>query len=461
MPNWPPARYLSDTMPHVDPAPFRARRDRLLAQMHARGGGVALLATAPEQMRSRDSDHPYRHDSYFYYLTGFTEPEALLVLLAAGDGSARSLLFCRPKDETREIWDGYRHGPEAACAAFGFDAAFALGELDAQLPDLLADQPALFAPLSLRTPADEPLARALATLHGRARSGVRSPSTRHDLLPLLDEMRLVKDATEIDTMRRAGRIAGDAHARAMRACRPGLREYHLEAELLHAFRSAGAQAPAYNAVVAAGANACVLHYRAGNAELRDGELCLIDAGCELDSYASDVTRTFPVNGRFSGPQRAIYELVLAAQQAAIEATRPGAAFSTPHDAAVRVLTQGLLDLKLVDGSLDGALESGAFRQFYMHKTGHWLGLDVHDVGDYLDPAAAAGEHGRPPRTLQPGMVVTVEPGLYLRPAANVPEAFQHIGVRIEDDALLTAGGCEILSATAPKHADEIEALMRR
>jgi Xaa-Pro aminopeptidase len=315
-------------------------------------------------------------------------------------------------------------------------------------------------PLAQPTPLDAPLARALATLQGKARSGVRTPATRHDLLALLDEMRVVKDAAEIDTMRRACRIAADAHARAMRACRPGLREYHLEAELLHAFRSAGAQAPAYNAIVAAGANACVLHYRAGDAELRDGDLCLIDAGCELDSYAADVTRTFPVNGTFSGPQRAVYELVLAAQHAALDATRPGAAFSAPHDAAVRVLTQGLIDLKLVDGSVDGALESGAFRQFYMHKTSHWLGLDVHDVGDYLDPAAAVTEGSRPPRPLQPGMVVTVEPGLYLRPAANVPEAFHHIGVRIEDDVLITAGGCEILSAAAPKHAAEIEALMR-
>jgi Xaa-Pro aminopeptidase len=447
-------------MPSFDAAPFRARRDRLLAQMHARGGGVALLATAPEQMRNRDSDHPYRHDSHFYYLTGFTEPESLLALAAHADGTHRSVLFCRAKDEAREIWDGYRFGPDAARETFGFDAAFAIGEVDAHLPDLLADQPALFVPLAQPTALDAPLARALATLQGKARAGVRTPATRHDLLPLLDEMRLVKDAVEIDTMRRACRIAADAHARAMRACRPGLREYHLEAELLHAFRSAGAQAPAYNAIVAAGANACVLHYRAGDAELRDGELCLIDAGCELDSYAADVTRTFPVNGRFSGPQRAVYELVLAAQHAALDATRPGAAFSAPHDAAVRVLAQGLIDLKLVDGSLDGALESGAFRQFYMHKTSHWLGLDVHDVGDYLEPVAAATEGGRPPRTLQPGMVLTVEPGLYLRPAANVPEAFHHIGVRIEDDALLTATGCEILSAAAPKHADEIEALMR-
>jgi Xaa-Pro aminopeptidase len=441
-------------------SPFRARRDRLLAQMHARGGGVALLATAAEQMRSRSSEHAYRPDSHFYYLTGFTEPEALLALVAAPDGGRRAVLFCRAKDESREIWDGFRHGPEAAREIFGFDHAHAIADIDAQLPELLADQPALFAPLAVATPLDAPLQRALAAVNAKSRSGVRAPATRHDLLPLLDEMRLVKDEHEIDTMRRACRIAAAAHERAMRSCRPGLREYHLEAELLHAFRSSGAQAPAYIPIVAAGANACVLHYRAGDTELRDGDLCLIDAGCELDSYASDITRTFPVNGRFSGPQRAVYEIVLAAQAAAIDATRPGAAFSAPHDAAVRVLTQGLIDLRLLAGSVDGAIESHAYRQFFMHKTGHWLGLDVHDVGDYLDPAVPSAQGSRPPRALQPGMVVTVEPGLYLRPAPNVPGEFAHIGIRIEDDALVTDGGCEILTAAAPKTVADIEALMR-
>jgi Xaa-Pro aminopeptidase len=443
-----------------DPAPFRNRRQRLLATMQARGGGVALLATAPEQMRSRDSEHPYRHDSYFYYLTGFTEPQALVGLVAAADGSSRSLLFCRARDEAREIWDGYRYGPEAAREIFGFDTAHPIAAVDEHLPALLAEQPALYAPLGAGTPLDGPLQRALATLAARARSGVRLPATRHDLLPLLDEMRLVKDATEIDTLRRACRIAVAAHARAMRSCRPGLREYHLEAELLHAFRAGGAQSPAYNAVVAAGANACVLHYRAGATELRDGELCLIDAGCELDSYAADITRTFPVSGRFSGPQRAVYELVLAAQAAAIAATRAGAPFSAPHDAAVRVLAQGLIDLGLLEGSVDGAIESRAYRQFYMHKTSHWLGLDVHDAGDYLDPDAPPGDGGRPPRRLAHGMVLTVEPGLYLRPAPNVPEAFANIGVRIEDDAVVTADGCDLLSADAPKQVTDIEALMR-
>ena len=449
------------TRPPFSAAPFVARRARLAEALRARGGGVALLATAPEQMRNRDVDHPYRHDSHFYYLTGFTEPEALAALQVRRDGRTRSVLFCRPKDETREIWDGYRHGPEAAQALFAFDAAHPLEAIDSVLPDLLADQPALFVPLSQPTPADAPLARAMTALAARARSGVRAPASRHDVLPIVDEMRLLKDTHEAALMRAAGRIGAAAHVRAMRACRPGLREHQLEAELLHAFRWHGAQGPAYNAIVAAGPNACVLHYRAGDAELRDGALCLIDAGCEFDSYASDITRTFPVNGRFSGPQRAVYDIVLAAQQAAIAASRPGLPFDAPHEAAVRVLAQGLLDLKLLDGSLDGALEARSYRQFYMHRTGHWLGLDVHDVGDYLDPAAAPADDGtRPARLLQPGMAVTVEPGLYLRPAPNVPAAFEHIGIRIEDDVLIDSTGCEVLSADAPKAADEIEALMR-
>lgn len=441
--------------------PHAARRDRLAAQMRALGGGVAVLATAAEQMRNRDVDHPYRHDSYFHYLTGFIEPQALLVLRAAADGSTTSVLFCRPKDEAREIWDGYRFGPEAAREAFGVDAAHPIDALDAQLPDLLADQPGLFVPLSAATEVDAPLARALEALAARARSGVRAPATRHDLLPLLDEMRLIKDEREADTMRRAARIAAIGHVRAMQVCRPGLREHQLEAELLHAFRWHGAQAPAYNAIVAAGANACVLHYRAADAELRAGDLCLIDAGCELDSYASDITRTFPVSGRFSAEQRAVYDIVLAAQRAAIDATRPGASFNAPHDAALQVLVRGLIDLKLLEGSVEAALETGSYRQFYMHRTGHWLGLDVHDVGDYFEPGAAPQADGkRPPRVLQPGMAVTVEPGLYLRAAPNVPAAFAGIGIRIEDDVLLTAGGCEVLSIDAPKDPAEVEALMR-
>ncbi len=274
-------------------------------------------------------------------------------------------------------------------------------------------------------------------------------------------MRLVKDAGEVETMRRAARISAAAHARAMRACRVGMREFEIEAELLYEFRRQGAQSPAYPSIVAAGPNACVLHYPAGHAEVKDGDLVLIDAACEVDGYAADITRTFPANGRFTAEQRAVYDVVLAAQQAAMGEARPGRDFNAPHEAATRVLTQGLIDLGLLAGSLDGALESKSFRQFFMHKTGHWLGLDVHDVGDYREPAAAKEGEERAWRVLVPGMVTTVEPGLYIRPAPNVDERFHHIGIRIEDDVAITADGCDVLSADAPKSPDDIEALMKR
>jgi Xaa-Pro aminopeptidase len=290
---------------------------------------------------------------------------------------------------------------------------------------------------------------------------VTAPAAAYDLRALLDEMRLVKDAHEADTMRRAGRISARAHVRAMQATRPGRREYEVEAELLHEFRRSGSSFPAYGSIVAGGRNACVLHYRENDAELRDGELLLIDAACELDCYASDITRTFPVNGRFSGPQRELYDVVLAAQAAAIAQTRPGRRFTDPHDAAVRVLAQGMIDAGLLAGSLDGVIESGAYKRFYMHRTGHWLGMDVHDCGDYREPGEAAPAGGdKPWRVLRPGMVLTVEPGIYVRAADDVPEAYRDIGIRIEDDALVVEGGCEILTVDVPKAAADIEALMR-
>jgi Xaa-Pro aminopeptidase len=447
---------------------FFSRRARLLDEMAARGGGVAIQFTAPEVIRSRDSEYPFRADSYFHYLTGFPEPESALVLRVAGSGAdarRESLLFCRERNEEREIWDGYRHGPEAARDVFGFDAAYPIAKLDELMPEFLADAPALFCALGASARLDEQVRRWLAAVRAKARTGARSPAALHDLQAIVDAMRLIKDDDEIDTMRRAARISARAHVRAVQKCRPGWRESQLEAELLHEFRRHGAQAPAYSPIVASGANACILHYRAGQTELRDGELCLIDAGCEVDGYAADVTRTFPVNGRFSGPQRAVYDIVLAAQLAAIKEVRPGARWIAAHEAATRVLTQGLIDLGLLSGAVDGAIESGAQRQFYMHRTGHWLGLDVHDVGDYrADGAAASAANGkteRPWRTLQPGMALTVEPGLYIRPAANVPAQFNHIGVRIEDDVVVTATGCEALSCDAPKAPEEIEALMKR
>jgi Xaa-Pro aminopeptidase len=439
---------------------YAERRARLLAQMHAKGGGVAIIPTAPEVMRNRDADYPYRHDSYFYYLSGFTEPEALIVLVAGK--TDQSILFCREKNLEREIWDGYRYGPEAAREAFGFDAAHPFSELDAEMPKLLADAPALFHALGHDVKLDTRMQGWLGAVRAQARAGVSAPTSVHDVHVLLDEMRLFKDAGEIDTMRRAAAISTRAHRRAMQTARTGLREYQLEAELLHEFRNGGSQFPAYGSIVATGANSCVLHYRAGDAELRDGDLVLIDAGCELDSYASDITRTFPVNGRFSGPQKTLYEIVLAAQEAAIAATAPGKGFMEGHDAAVRVLAQGMLDTGLLDrnkvGELQDVIEKGAYRQFYMHRTGHWLGMDVHDVGEYREAGPADGE--RPWRKLAPGMVLTIEPGIYVRPEPSVPEQYWNIGIRIEDDALVTAGGCEILTAAAPKTVADIEAVMR-
>ena len=446
----------------------RDRRARVLQHLRAGGGGVAIVPTAPEAMRNRDSDYPYRHDSYFYYLTGFTEPEAVLVLVAGapgeGPGADRSILFCRPKHEEREIWDGFRHGPEGARAAFGLDEAHSVEEIDALLPPLLANRAQVAYPLAASAETDLKVRGWLDAVRMQGRAGVAAPSAALDVRTILDEMRLFKDAGEVAIMRRAGEISSQAHVRAMRASRAGLREYHLEAELLYEFRRHGAQSVAYNSIVATGPNACVLHYRAGPAELRDGDLCLIDAGCELDGYASDITRTFPVSGRFSPAQRELYDLVVAAQDAAIAETRAGVPYNVPHDAAVKVLAQGMLDTGLLDkskhGKVDDVIASGAYTRFYMHRTGHWLGMDVHDVGQYrsLGPAPEQGE--RPYRPLQAGMVVTVEPGIYVRPAEDVPEKYWHIGIRIEDDVVVTDGACEVITRGVPVKADEIEALMR-
>ncbi len=439
---------------------YTRRRAAVLKQMHAQGGGVAIIPTAPEVMRNADADYPYRHDSYFYYLTGFGEPEAVLVLIA-GERD-QSILFCRDKNEEREIWDGYRYGPAAAREAFGVDAAFSVETINKELPLLMANAPALFYALGSSASLDAQVQGWLNAVRMQVRAGVSAPSAAYDIRTILNEMRLIKDDDEIAIMRRAADITSEAHARAMRASRAGLREYHLEAELLHEFRRNGSQFPAYGSIVATGANACVLHYRAGDAELRDGDLVLIDAGCELDSYASDITRTFPVNGRFSGPQKELYELVLAAQQAAIDSTAPGKRFTDGHEAALKVLAQGMLDTGLLNrdqvGSLDDVIANGHYRQFYMHRTGHWLGMDVHDVGDYRDPAVSASE--KPWRPLQPGMVLTIEPGIYVRPAPGVPEHYWNIGIRIEDDALVTADGCDILTHKAPKSVADIEAVMR-
>jgi Xaa-Pro aminopeptidase len=440
----------------VDISPFQHRRERLMAYMRSAGGGLAILPTAPRVNRNRDVEYSYRHDSDFYYLTGFTEPEAWLVLIAGE--TDRAILFCHSKDIEREIWEGVSCGPEAAVERYGVDEAYAIEELDSRLPSILIEQLTIYRSFSSTESVERRIREWLKTAEQNTRGRLPTPHHIRDLRVPLAEMRLVKDSHEIAAMRQAARISAGAHRRAMRAARIGMHEYQLEAELLYEFRRHGAQYPAYPSIVAAGPNACVLHYPAGNAVLRDGDLVLIDAGCEYDSYAADITRTFPANGRFTGTQRALYDLTVAAQQAAVQATAPGRSFNDPHVAAVQVLAQGMLDEGLLQGTLDGIIESGAYSRFYMHRTSHWLGLDVHDVGDYRAGPAVAGE--RPWRPLQTGMMLTIEPGIYVRPAADIPEKFWNIGIRIEDDALVTHEGCELLTRGVPVDASEIEALMR-
>ena len=424
---------------------WRMRRAKLAVDV---GSGVIVVPTASEKQRNANHLYDYRWDSAFYYLTGFREPEAVLVM-DIGGGEVRSILFCREKDPDRETWDGFRFGPDAAREAFGFDEAYGYGELDARMPGLLADSEVLHTPFGADAGWDARVAGWLNAVRAKVRSGVAAPTQIRDVRAQISEMRLVKDETEIAIMRRAAAISSAAHRRAMGAAEPGMREYEVEAEILHEFVRGGARAPAYGSIVAAGANACVLHYRQNDAELRKGDLMLIDAGCELDSYASDITRAFPIGGRFSAPQKDIYELVLAAQEAAIQAVKPGAGFNEYHDVAKRVLARGLVDLGLCDGTVDSVIERGSYRQFYMHRAGHWLGLDVQDAGDYMQRGAW--------RKLESGMTLTVEPGLYIRPAENVPREFWNIGVRIEDDVLVTPTGRDILSADCPKSVEDVEA----
>jgi Xaa-Pro aminopeptidase len=455
---------------------YAERRARVAAQLGA--GGIAIIPTAPERQRNRDSDFLYRHDSYFYYLTGFTEPHATLVITADGEAT----LFCQPKDLEREIWDGIRLGPDAAPAALGVNKAFSSAELATQMPKLLENRSTVWYPFATHAGLEGRVDGWLQSVRARVRFGALCPEVQHDLCSVLDEMRLVKDAHEQAIMRRASQISARAHIRAMQRSaamlRAGqdVREYHLDAELLHEFRQHGSQYPAYGSIVAGGANACVLHYRADEGPIRDGELVLIDAGCELDGYASDITRTFPANGRFTGPQRVLYDLVLASQDAAIAATRQGARFVDPHEATVAVLAQGLLDVGLLDkhkvGNAQDVIANRSYFPFYMHRTGHWLGMDVHDCGSYVEPSQVgqinerkdplSGEiiKDRPSRILQPGMVLTIEPGLYVRPTPGVPEQFWNIGIRIEDDAIVTATGCELITRDVPVKADDIEALMK-
>jgi Xaa-Pro aminopeptidase len=426
---------------------FKRRRETLIQKM---GCGIAILPTAPEALRNRDSHYPYRFDSYFYYLTGFKEPESLLVLVA-GD-TPKSILFCRDKNLEREIWDGFRYGAEAAKTTFGFDEAYTIDQLDEVMLSVLSNQAKLFYSLGADPHWDIEVTKWLKVLREQARLGVGVPDEISDVRKLIDEMRLVKTPNELAVMRHSATIAAGAHLRAMQKVKVGKMENEIEAEFLHEFYRKGAQAPAYTSIVAGGENACTLHYNANNCPLKDGDLLLIDAGCELDGYASDITRTFPINGKFTAAQKDIYELVLAAQTAAIEKVNPSNHWNMPHEAALNVLVQGFIDFGLCKGTIDEVLESGSYRQFYMHRTGHWLGLDVHDAGEYKDKAGNW-------RQLQVGNVLTVEPGCYIRPADNIPEYFHHIGIRIEDDVVVTEGACEVLTIGAPKTVAAIEATM--
>jgi len=413
-------------------------------------GGIAILPSAPVRNRSRDVEYRYRQDSDFYYLTGFTEPESVAVLIP-GRKQGEYLLFCRERDADREQWDGSRAGQDGAIAEFDADDAFPVDDIDDIIPGLIENCTRVYYTMGMYSDFDSHVADWVNSLRSRLSRGVHTPQEFVALDHLLHDMRLYKSRAEISAMRKAAKIAVAAHRRAMRITRPGMFEYEVEAEFRHEFRRNGAWV-SYNPIVGGGANACTLHYVDNNAQLQDGDLLLIDAGCELDYYASDITRTFPVNGRFSAEQRAVYEVVLEAQDAAIEKTVPGNHWNEPHDAAVRVITRGLKKLGLLDGTLPKLIRDGAYRQYYMHRTGHWLGMDVHDVGDY--------KVGDEWRVLEPGMVMTVEPGIYIPNKRGIPKAFRNIGIRIEDNVAVTSKGPDVLSKDLERDPDEIEALMQ-
>lgn len=447
----------------IPPAVFAHRRCELMERMGS--GSIALLPAAPSMPRNRDVHYPYRQDSDFYYLTGFPEPDAVAVL--APGSEHEFLLFCRERDPDMEIWHGRRAGPKGAVDRYGVDNAHPIAEIDKLLPPLLENRERVYHAIGYNPDFDQRVMGWINQVRGKARTGVRAPTTFIALEHLLHEMRLRKAPEEVAVMRESARIAAEAHRQAMRVCRPDMMEYELEAEILHAFVRSGA-GWSYPSIVGGGDNSCILHYTENSAPLRDGDIVLIDAGAELDGYASDITRSFPVNGRFSGEQRAIYELVLAAQKAAIDKVRPGCHFNEPHEAAVRTLTEGLVALGLLHGGIEELIQEERHKALYMHRTGHWLGMDVHDVGDY--------KTGDDWRVFEPGMVTTIEPGLYI-PAggkimdahwarlgvyleAELDERWWRIGVRIEDDVLVTPDGREILTHAAPKEIDDIEALMR-
>jgi Xaa-Pro aminopeptidase len=435
--------------PRIGPRDYARRRRELMALMGE--GSIAIVPSARQLIRNRDSSFPFRQDSDFHYLCGFDEPESVLVL-APGRRHGEFLLFCRERDRERENWDGLRAGPEGACELYGADDAFPIGDLDDILPGLIEGRERLYYAMGKQPEFDHQLMSWINKIRAKARTGAHPPGEFLDLDHILHELRLYKSAEELRVMQRAGAISAAAHVRAMRACKPGMFEYQLEAELLHEFLYHGARAPAYSSIVGGGANGCIMHYVENSAPLRAGDLVLIDAGCEYEHYAADVTRTFPVKGRFSAPQQALYEVVLEAQLAAIREVKPGQHWNQPHDVTVRVITEGLRDLGLLDGEPSELIELAAYRTFYMHRAGHWLGLDVHDVGDYK----IGGEW----RVLEPGMVLTVEPGIYIAPDNRaVAKKWRGIGIRIEDDVVVTKTACKVLTAHAPKSVQDIEHLM--
>ena len=427
---------------------YRRRRDRLMTMMTP--GSIAVVPSANGQVRNRDTEHPFRQDSDFYYLTGFDEPHALLVLAPERE-HGEVIMFCREHDARAERYEGERMGPERAVQMLGVDDAFPIGDIADILPGLLEGRDRTYVTLGEHPDFDRQLLGWVKSIRSRQASGAVPPGEFVALSHLLHDLRLYKSPAEQKLMRRAAEITVGAHLRAMRTATPGLTEAHLEAELLHEFMTNGARFPAYPSIVASGRNACIMHYIRNDAIINDGDLVLIDAGCEYQYYASDLTRTFPANGRYSGVQRAVYEVVLAAQAGALEVARPGNPFSAPHDAAVAVMVEGLLGLGLLEGEAAELIDSEAHLRFCVHKSSHWLGLDVHDVGDY--------KVGDAWRELEPGMVLTVEPGIYLPDEDDLPPAYRGIGVRIEDDVLITRTGNEVLTAAAPKAIDEVEAVM--
>ncbi|WP_051940513.1 aminopeptidase P N-terminal domain-containing protein [Stenoxybacter acetivorans] len=436
----------------IDTAVYRRRRENVLRQIGE--DGIAIVFAAPEQRRSGDTDYPFRQDSYFYYLTGFTEPQAALVLDGKNQTAA---LYCRDKDESQEIWHGFRYGAAAAKTVFGMEHAGSISQWQTAFQEALAGHSRLYALWGLYPEHDQTLLRIWHQIQQTAgqraaAQGVLAPDGLMDLSKILNRMRLIKDEHEQELMRKAGKISAAAHVRAMRYVRSGCREYQVEAEILHEFMQQGARYSSYNSIIAGGKNACCLHYVDNHSPLADGDLLLIDAGAEYQMYAGDITRTFPVSGKFSGAQKEVYEIVLASNIAAIEAIRPGADWQVISQAAIAQLTQGLLDLGLLSGSLNSNIETSAYRRFYMHGLGHWLGMDVHDVGGRFN------DNGTP-ILLQSGMCTTVEPGLYIAAADDIPAHFHNIGVRIEDNVLITDNGCEVYTADAPKTVAAIEALM--